>query len=281
MENKRLASIVICGLLLTTVGCQDKVQQPPAPAPATPPTRSIAVQPGLGVYNYAHIGDVLEFTALDPNTSPFWVIFEDPSPCTEKFVMVTKDKPGQCKVTAQLKVYYYTLSKTPPPAVPIPTPPVEHPTAAAPRKCPQCQVMLIGPLPTSPSGPPSTTPSSPTLHSEVLSAPKTATAANAIPNAIPEQVECDSTGMTTVQPITQYQNDRIFWYYGSLSNVAVTVPAGCSDDNNNPMTTFNTIEDVCKLTGTPKTYSYTVKAPACAKPGTATFTIVAPPKNRP
>jgi hypothetical protein len=225
------------------------------------------------VYNYAHIGDVLEFTALDPNTSPFWVIFEDPSPCAEKFVMVTKDKPGQCKVTAQLDVYYYILSKTPPPTVPIPPPPVGHPTAA-PRKCPQCQIMLIAPPPTSPSGPPSTTSNSPTLKSEGLIAPKTA----ANENPEPEQIKCDSNGNATVNSFALYQNDRVFWLDSSRSNVTVTVPTGCSDDNNNPKTTFNTMEDTCKLTGTPKTYSYTVQAPTCANPGTATFTIVAPPK---
>jgi hypothetical protein len=276
MENKRLASIVICGLLLTTVGCQDKVQSvppPPAPAPTTSTIRSVAVQPGLGVYNYAHVGDTLEFTALDPNTSPFWVVFEESRPCAEKSVMVTKDTPGQCKVTAQLNVYYYTLSTTAPPALPIPIPPTPNPTAA-PRKCPQCQIMLTPPRTGSPTPPnPGTPPATPT-GSSANAVGAAVTGSTALENAQLGPVSCEG-GTATVALLEQTQGQNVSWYDkdDGTNDVTVTVPPNVCSDANGSQTIFSQYQP-CTFTGPPQTNtSYKVSLKGCANDGTGKLTI--------
>jgi len=130
MRSKHFFSIALCGLLLTAVSCNTKSS-----------VKSFIVDPELGLYNYAASGDTLEFKALNPNTPPFYVIFEDPSPCAEKYVKVTKDQPGTCKVRAKSGSFRYAVSNLPPS-------PDIHP-----RSCPQCQI-FITPTPVPPSGEP-------------------------------------------------------------------------------------------------------------------------------
>ena len=135
MRSKHFLSIASCGLLLTTVSCNTKSR-----------VKSFVVDPELGLYNYAAPGDTLEFKALNPNTPPFYVIFGNPSPCVEKYLEVTKDKPGTCKVRTKTGSFSYGMSHHLPPS-----------TDSNPHTCPQCKIFIV-PVPVPPSGgPPQTT----------------------------------------------------------------------------------------------------------------------------
>ena len=143
MRSKHFLSIALCGVLLTAVSCKTKSS-----------VKSFVVDPELGSYSYAAPGDTLEFKALNPNTPPFFVIFEDPSPCAETFVKVTKDTPGTCKVRKPSGTFRYAISKLPP------SPDIQ------PRSCPQCQIFIV-PVPVPPrGGPPQSTNPSPSSGSE-------------------------------------------------------------------------------------------------------------------
>jgi hypothetical protein len=130
MRSKHFLLIALCAVLLTAVSCKTKSS-----------VKSFVVDPELGSYSYAASGDTLEFKALNPNSPPFFVIFENPSPCAETFVKVTKDTPGTCKVRKASGTFRYAVSKLPP------SPDIQ------PRSCPQCQIFIV-PTPIPPSGVP-------------------------------------------------------------------------------------------------------------------------------
>lgn len=276
MRDKRIVLIAVYGLLLITVGCP---VNPPAPSPAPPPVRSVAVDPALGAYYYANIGDKLEFRALNPNSADFYVIFDDPSPCKQTVLLVTKDKPATCTVLSQLKPYHYSLSPTPPTLTKPPKP------FRDPRNCPQCTVILLpppgGPTPPPPNNPTPVVPSGGTALSPRARTGRPA----AVSNVEPVDVTCNppTTGTATAEPKEQFQYDRIFWYDDTYPNLTITLPANvCNDINNNPQTVFKEYEP-CKLIGKPQKtpYTYTVQAKGCPKTGTGSLTIDAPETNGP
>lgn len=152
MRSKYFLSIALCGLLLTVVSCNTRSR-----------VKSVFVDPARGVYNYALPGDTLEFQALGPNASDFYVIFDEPSPCAEMYLKVTKDKPGACKVQARSGSFHYRLSYFPPTSdrKPQPCPGCQYLVP-----CPECIIVII-PHPGPPIGvvPPIVIPSpSPTQH---------------------------------------------------------------------------------------------------------------------
>ncbi len=115
MRFKHFLSIALSGLFFTVVSCSTKSR-----------VKSFVVDPGLGIYSYAAPGDTLEFKAVDPNVSPFYVIFDDPSPCVETYLKVTKDKPGTCIVRTKHRFFRYGTSQAPPSS------------DVKPHTCPQC-----------------------------------------------------------------------------------------------------------------------------------------------
>jgi hypothetical protein len=130
MRSKHFFSIALCGLLLTAVSCKTRSR-----------VDSVVVDPVLGVYSYASLGDTLEFKALNPKVKPFYVIFDKPYPCAETYLTVTGDKPGTCKVQTKSGFVRYRLSEAPPSM------------DSQPIKCLACQFLII-PYPIPPTGVP-------------------------------------------------------------------------------------------------------------------------------
>lgn len=103
MRYKQFFSIALSGLLLAALSCHTRSR-----------VKSVFVDPTVGAYSYAAPGDTLEFRAFNSKSTPFYVIFEDPSPCAETYLKVTQDKPGTCKVTARSGIFQFLVSNSPP-----------------------------------------------------------------------------------------------------------------------------------------------------------------------
>jgi hypothetical protein len=251
MRDKRIALIPVYGLLLVLVGC-------PRQQPTRANVRSVAVDPELGAYSYAHPGDILEFIALNPNTADFYVIFDGQSPCAKQYYLVTKDRPATCEVRSRTDSYRYHVSSNPPFQYQGP--------AAAPRRCPWCQIILTPPI----SGPPGTPPPPP---------PPTGSKSVLIPSPSPADnvsvgVKCNS-GTAGASPTDQSQGGGVFWNDADdpATELTITVPDNiCSGKS-----VFKQYE-LCTLTGPPRKepYTYSVQANGCQNSGNGSLTIDEP-----
>jgi hypothetical protein len=244
--HKRLVRIALCCPLLALVGCRH------------PATIMVAVDPNFGVFNYAHIGDTLTFRPLNPKAGDFWVIFDNPSPCSAQEYEIKTGVATSCVVVNQVDSYQYYVS---------PTRKEEEKFAAGPRSCPQCQFIVI-PAPKVPKSPPPTTPAP--SASNALAPASSAGAAPPIPLLI--GVHCAS-GTPTVKERTITQNDAVAWDDADddTNTVTITMPSGvCSGT-----ATYTNLQ-ACTLTGTPGRYPYNVQAQGCDKSGTGYLTIAAP-----
>jgi hypothetical protein len=275
MTRKLTTLLTVCVSSLAISGCQDKpAVAPKAVVPTPPPVQSVAVDPSLGAYHYLHTGDTLQFTKVNPNAADFWVVFDPSDVCSPSPLQVTSSGPASCAISTSAKpgTYHYTLSPTKPAPIPSPAPvpvpikPAPGPApAVAPRKCPQCEFILVPPHPAPGNGVPTPPPSSgPNMLVSGLSA---------YPNAEPVPVTCNSaTGIATAPEIAQYPKDTIYWYPvdgTDPSLLTVTVPKKvCHDENGQPQTLFHGYQP-CRLVGKIQSETpYTIQTQGCTKAGT-------------
>jgi len=273
MNRKLTILITVCVSPLATGGCQDKQAVAPKAVVQTPSVvQSVAVDPSLGAYHYFHTGDTLQFTKVNPSAADFWVVFDSTNVCSPSPLQVTSSGPASCVISPSAKpgTYHYTLSPTQPTSpisgsVPVKPAPGPAP-AVAPRKCPQCEFILVPPPPPPGSGAPA-----PPSSSGASTSPMSGL--SAYPNAEPVPVTCDpTTGIATAPEIVQYPKDTIYWYPVDGSDpglLTVTVPKKvCHDENGQPQTVFNGYQP-CRLVG--KTQSetpYLIQTQSCTKAGT-------------
>lgn len=234
MWNKRILLLAICGLLLSAVGC--KVQ-------------SVMVSPEQGLaHNYARAGETLEFVAYNPHTQPFYVIFDDPSPCAEKYVMVTATTPGRCKVVSGIVAYSYRLSYT-------------HPDKllSIPTNCFPCDGLVVGN--DNNSGFAKQGPGQRTPPPDATTDPSKSV-----------NVSCVN-GTVTINPsaVTRSPGEYVWWY--PPNGLTITVPDPICDEKS-PIDPYGR----CTISknASPGDHSYTIHIDGCTTDGTGTITIPNP-----
>jgi hypothetical protein len=254
MRCKQFFSIALCGLLLTAVSCKTRSR-----------VNSVVVDPDLGAYSYAALGDTLEFKALNPNAPPFYVIFEDPSPCAEAYLKVTKDKPGTCKIRTKSGAFRYSLSRQP------------SSSDSKPHTCPQCQI-LITPNPIRPIGvPPRTTiPSS----SSSRGASAKSNNSSATGESTPIPIGC-SGGVVSVPTKDATNGDTIFWVDldDRGTDLTITIPAGICKGTGSGQVVLKQLQP-CVVDAMPPSYPYSYSysvhmdgVSGCGRPVTGTLNI--------
>jgi hypothetical protein len=265
MRSKHFLSVALCGLLLTAVSCKTRSR-----------VRSVVVDPYLGVYSYAAPGDTLEFKALNPNTSPFYVIFAEPSPCVETYLKVTKDKPGTCKVSRRSGFFRYSLSLLPPSP------------DSKPHSCGGCQVLFpcaqCAILITPTHGPIGVLPH-PTTPSSYSSSEANAKENNVSVTSerTPVPVGCNG-GAVSVPTMDVTNGDTIFWADPDAlgTDLTITVPAGVCKGTGPGQVVMKQLQP-CILDAVPPSYpysySYSVQmndASGCGRPVIGTLNILNP-----
>ncbi len=234
MWNKRILLLAISGLLLSAVGCR---------------VQSVMVSPEQGLdHNYARTGDTLEFVAYNPKTQPFYVIFDDPSPCAEKYVMVTATTPGRCKVVSGNVAYSYRLSYHPPD---------KH--LSIPTNCFPCDGLVVG--------------NNDQLGSAQL-APAQRTPPPDATTDPSKSVNVSCVGNTVnINPpkVTRSAGEYVWWY--PPNGLTITVP--------DPICVEGTSIDPygrCTISqnASPGDHSYTLHMDGCTTDGTGTITIPNP-----
>ena len=247
MRIRSFTSVALCVLVLGLTGCR---------------IQSTLVMPNGATLPYASPGQTLEWRP-QATTEQLYIVFNGVSPCADQWYAIGP-KPAQCKVLKEHNGYFsYYITPTQPPPKPKPVPTPKDFTA---RSCAYCQI-YIGPGNNGSGGP-------------SLAGDGRGSGGNMDGTSYPPlQVACetDDSGKKTAvveNPILNgvLVQDQIMWVSSYPGNpITVTVPAGiCSGGQSG--TTF-TAEQICTVTGTPGTYSYSVKLDQCANPGTGTLKI--------
>jgi hypothetical protein len=261
MRSKQLFPIALCGLLFTALSCHTR-----------PRVTSIVVDPYLGVYSYAGPGDTLEFRALNPNASPFYVVFGEPSPCVETYLKVTKDKPGTCKVNARSGFYRYKLSLVPPSPD---SKPWSCPGCQIVFPCPACIIVITPPNPGRPIGVPLRTPIPSSSPSPGIKEKGS--------ESIPISVAC-SGGAASVPTEDATNGDTIFWAVPDTlgTDLTITLPAGVCKGTGAGQTVLKQMQPCILDTmppSYPHSYSYSVQmngVSGCGRAVTGTLNIQNP-----
>jgi hypothetical protein len=236
MWNKRILLLAISGLLLSAVGCKGPVQ-------------SVMVSPEQGLeHNYARAGDTLEFVAYNPNTKPFYVIFDDPSPCAEKYVMVTATTPGRCKVVSGITAYSYRLSYHPPDKL-----------LSIPTHCFPCDGIVVGNK-------------NQLISTQVAPAQRMPDDATTDPTKSVGVSCVSNTVNINPTPVMRDPGEYVWWY--PPNGLTITVPDPICDEG-------TSIDPYGRCTISKNASSgdhhYTIHMEGCTTDGTGTITIPKPP----
>jgi hypothetical protein len=247
MRGKHIFLLAEYGLAFATIGCKTA----PPPVNLTPTVvQSVVVSPELGELNYARPGDILEFIAFDPNTKPFFVNFDPPSPCGPAVptLLVTATSSGKCTVVPGIRFYTYSLSYKPKDKVAIP------------QTCPQCQLIVIGSFnPNKPAAPEQAAPQYAVSPSAISS--RTSPAVN---------VGCEPGSATTLDPLTTSRStgDTLWWYPGDTLTITSMPNGVCA-----PGAILSGRTNLCVIDKPkPGSYTYTAVVAGCS-PTNGTLTI--------
>jgi hypothetical protein len=232
--------------------------------------QSVLVMPSLTPYSYAAPGQTLEWLPYN-SQARLYVIFDGTPPCKKSYYKIGPE-PARCTVLKGHNGYFSYHFDTVAPS----EPPVD--TILHARSCPYCQIAIRPGNSSSVVSPEVVKNNDREDKNRVVSSKVVKSYDGPTGYTLP--VSCSGTPAVTTVDNTTVQNgvqdqDTISWVPSyPYKSLRVTTSNMCSGGNNGVFT----VDDVCTVTGSPGTKSYTVHLDQCD--GSSSLTINNPPPAR-